>query len=65
MCIAGKGKLVDIVYFDIQKVFVKVPHKRLLNLIQVYEIECQVYIWIKKFLPSTKQPVTVDSQTSE
>ena len=39
-----EGKPVDIIYFDYQKAFDKVPHRRLLNKLQVYGIECQVFI---------------------
>ena len=60
-----EGNSVDIIYFDCQKAFDKVPHRRLLNKLQAYGIEGQAYNWIKSFLLHTKQRVIVNSQPSQ
>ena len=41
------GNGVDVIYFDYQKAFDTVPHKRLIKKVQGYGITGQVLNWIR------------------
>ena len=57
-------KELDILYFDFQKAFDKVPHRRLLSKIKAHGIEGSVLIWIESWLKDRKQRVVVNGKTS-
>ena len=50
-----EGKAVDIAYRDFQKVFDKVPHRRLLAKVRVCGVAGQVAHWIANWLSDRKQ----------
>ena len=56
---------VDIVNFDFAKAFDSVPHKRLFTKIKSYDIEGNIYNWIKSFLTGRKQRVVLNGFKSE
>ncbi|WP_260439318.1 reverse transcriptase domain-containing protein, partial [Proteus mirabilis] len=59
-----EGKAVDVVYMDFSKVFDKVPHGRLLQLIRRYGIEGELEVWIRNWLDGRRQRVVVDGKVS-
>ncbi|CAM5143019.1 unnamed protein product [Natator depressus] len=56
---------VDIVYFDFQKAFDKVPHQRLLSKISSHGIRGKALSWIGNWLKDRKQRVGINGQFSE
>jgi len=62
--ILERGGEVDAVYFDFQKAFDTVPHKRLVELMQHYQIDATVVTWISDFLTSRKQHVHLNGVKS-
>jgi endonuclease/exonuclease/phosphatase family metal-dependent hydrolase len=58
-----RGSL-DAVYFDFQKAFDSVPHRRLLSKIHSYGIGGQVASWLTAFLSNRQQRVSVNQHTS-
>ena len=50
-----KGKPVDIVYLDFQKAFDKVPHHRLVNKLEAYDISGKILRWLESWLTGWKQ----------
>ncbi|KAK3099403.1 hypothetical protein FSP39_003853 [Pinctada imbricata] len=55
---------VDIIYFDFQKAFDKVPHFRLLKKLSAYGIKGKTLTWIKEFLTDRKQRVILNGKYS-
>lgn len=54
-----RGSMVDVVYFDFQKAFDTVPHRRLIELLYHYQLDATVVSWIGDFLSGRKQHVHV------
>ena len=63
--ILDKHGCIDVVYFDFQKAFDTVPHKRLLHKIKNCGIQGKVCNWIKSFLTDREQRVAVNGDCSE
>ena len=59
------GFPVDIVYFDYEKAFDKVPHQRLLRQLQSLGITSKPLKWIQDFLRSRTQCVSVNGMSSD
>ena len=59
-CAVDNGETVDVVYLDFQKVFDKVPHKKLLHKIKVHGVMGNVLAWIEDWLTNRKQRVRVN-----
>ena len=49
------GGVLDTIYFDFDKAFDSVPHKRLLGKLKSYGINGKVLQWIKAFLNNCRQ----------
>ena len=62
--ILERGGKIDVVYFDFQKAFDTVPHRRLIELMKHYQIENSVVTWISDFLTGRKQQVLVNGVKS-
>ena len=60
-----KGSSVDIFFLDYSKAFDRVPHERLLSKLNSYAFIPRVVGWIKSFLESRTQFVTVNSVSSK
>ena len=58
------GSPVDVVYFDFQKAFDKVPHQRLLLKLKVHGIGNDVINWIEEWLTHRRHRVIVDGEIS-
>ena len=58
------GFPVDIVYFDYEKAFDKVPHQRLLRQLQSLGITSEPLAWIEDFLKGRTQTVSVNGMSS-
>uniref|UniRef100_A0A452ILW9 Reverse transcriptase domain-containing protein n=1 Tax=Gopherus agassizii TaxID=38772 RepID=A0A452ILW9_9SAUR len=52
-----KGDPVDIVYLDLQKAFVKVPHQKLLHKLSCHGIRGKILSWIENWLKDREQRV--------
>ena len=59
------GNYVDVIYMDFQKAFDMVPHKRLINKLESYNISNELINWIKAFLTDRKQKVAVNDKESK
>ena len=59
------GGQIDLVILDFSKAFDRVPHRKLLEKLNHYEIRGQTQGWIKSFLSDRTQQVIVDGATSE
>ena len=57
-------KTVDVIYFDFQKAFDTVPHKRLIGKLYSYGIRGRLLNWTENFLKDRKQRVLLDGQKS-
>ena len=55
----------DIIYFDFQKAFDKVPINYLLNKLQFYGIRGKIHRWIKNFLYNRTFTVRINDETSK
>ena len=55
-----QGTGVDTIYFDFQKAFDMVPHKRLIAKLEAYGIKGKILNWIKEFLTVRQQNVMVN-----
>ena len=60
----SEGNVVDSIYFDFEKAFDTVPHRRLLKKLQCYGIKGAVLDWITDFLKDRKQTVRVNGAES-
>ena len=65
MKILDQGGGVDIVFCDFMNAFDKVPHQRLLNKLNMYNIDKPYTEWIKAFLLGRKQRVIVNGEKSD
>ena len=55
----------DVIYCDFMKAFDKVPHRRMLHKLQMYNIGDLYTEWMQSFLIGRKQRVIVNGETSE
>ena len=63
---ANRGhKQTDIIVMDFAKAFDKVPHRRLLDKLDYYEIRGSSRKWISSWLSGRVQRVALDGQTSD
>ena len=53
------GNYTDVIYMDFQTAFDTVPHKRLINKLDSYNIWKEIINWIEAFLTDRKQKVAV------
>ena len=53
----AQGRVVDVIYFDFQKAFDMVPHKKLLSKINSFGIRGKLLRWIENFIVGRKQCV--------
>ncbi len=61
-----ESQSVDIVYFDFQKAFDKVPHNNhLLSKLQAHGITGNIHKWLKDWLIDRKQRVAVNGISSD
>ena len=58
--ILDKNLSIDTIYFDFQKVFDTVPHRRLLKKIESYGIKDSVLTWLTSYLSDRQQRVLVN-----
>ena len=58
------GHAIYIVYFDFNKAFDTVPHKKLLYKLQLYGFRDPLYSWIQSFLKDRSQFITIDQHCS-
>ena len=58
------GFPVDVIYFDYEKAFDKVPHQRLLHQLRSLGIVSEPLAWISDFLNSRTQAVSVNGKSS-
>jgi len=56
---------VDIIYLDFQKVFDKVPHRRLIARLEEIGIKGNLLNWIKEWLKGRKQRVMINCKASQ
>jgi len=54
----------DVIFFDLQKTFDKVPHMRLLENIKAHGVESKIHIWIEKWCTRRQQRVVVNVHQS-
>ena len=54
------GSLVDVIYFDFQKAFDKVPHQRLILTLTSHVMGNSIINWIEQWLTDRRQTVVVD-----
>jgi len=59
-----EGRQVDVIYTDFEKVFDKVPHKRLFSKLRSYGVREDLIKWIKGFLVHRRHQVRVNSEYS-
>ena len=59
------GNYTDVIYMDFQKAFDNVPHKRLINKLDSYNIRKEIINWIEAFLTDRKQKVAVNGKESK
>ena len=59
-----EGSPVDIIYLDVQKVFDKVSHQRLLLKLKAHGIGDGIIDWTEKWLTDRRQRVVVDGEVS-
>ena len=59
------GNPVDMVYLNLQKAFDKVPHQRLIAILQAHVIIGKALAWIKAWLTSRRQRVTTQGALSD
>jgi hypothetical protein len=63
--ILDEGGCIDVAYCDLIKAFDKVPHRRLLHKLQMYDIGENHIQWIGSFLLNRIQKVSVNGESSE
>ena len=62
--ILEEGGSVDVAYCDYMKAFDKIPHRRLLHKLRIYNFGDNYINWIKCFLENRKQRVIVNGEKS-
>ena len=55
---------VDVILLDFAKAFDRVPHRRLLQKLSSYGIDCYTYQWIETWLTQRTQQVVMDGDSS-
>ena len=60
-----KGESVDVIFLDLQKVFDKVLHVRLLEKVKAIGIDGKILRWIRDWLNRKKQRVVLNGSESE
>ena len=60
-----EGTAVDIVYLDFAKAFDKVPHKRLMKILEIHGVNGKVRMWIQDWLKDRVQQVVIQGQKSD
>ena len=60
-----EGSNVDMIYLDFAKAFDKVPHQRLLKILQAHGIYGNTLIWIKDWLHGRRQKVVQEGTESD
>ena len=60
----AQGRVVDVIFFDFQKAFDMVPHKKLLCKINSFGIRGKLLRWIENFIVGRKQCVVVNGEKS-
>ena len=63
--IIDEGHPVDVVYLDLSKAFDKVPHQRLLKVLEHYGIRGKLLNWIREWLAGRRQRVILNGSNSE
>ena len=58
------GGQIDCIYFDFEKAFDKVPHRRLISKLHSYGIHNKIILWITDFLDKRQFRVTVNGNFS-
>ena len=59
-----EGSPVDVIYFDFQKAFDKVPHQRLILKLKSHGMGNSIINWIEQWLNDRRQSVVVDGEVS-
>ena len=59
-----EGSPVDVIYFDFQKAFDKVPHQRLILKLKSHGMGNSIINWIEQWLTDRRQRVVVDGEVS-
>ena len=59
------GLQTDVLILDFQKAFDKVPHQRLIQKLNFYDIRGNILDWVTQWLTSRTQRVVVDGEVSE
>nr|XP_006825930.1 PREDICTED: RNA-directed DNA polymerase from mobile element jockey-like [Saccoglossus kowalevskii] len=59
-----RGAQVDVIYFDFQKAFDTVPHKRLIHKLKAYGFGGSLLRWIEDFLSNRHQRVVINGKFS-
>ena len=52
------GGTINTIYMDFMKAFDKVPHKRLITQLEIYELSNHIIKWVDNFLNERNQKVT-------
>ena len=60
----NEGQCVDIIYFDLQKAFDKIPHHILLNNLHIFGIPNSEVLWIKDWLSNRNMNVRIGDEMS-
>ena len=60
-----KGLAVDVIFLDFQKAFDKVPHQRLMKIVESMGISGNLLNWIRSWLTDRKQRVVLGGECSE
>ena len=63
--VLDRGGCIDVVYCDFMKAFDKVPHNRLVQVLENYGVPDPVLRWIRCFLNNRSQRVMVNGKASE
>ena len=58
------GSPVDVIYFDFQKAFDKVPHQELICKLKSHDMGNIIINWIEHWLTDRRQSVVVDGEVS-
>ena len=60
-----QGYPINVIYFDFQKAFDKVPHMRLLARLEEIGIRGKLLDWIREWLKGRKQRVVINGRASQ
>jgi len=59
-----EGGQIDVIYADLEKAFDKVPHNRLIQKLQSYNVNTEIIEWVRSFLSNRKLRVKVNNSFS-